>query len=998
MHDTVLSNIAADIGRLPKAGDPAASDRGLDKWRVLLDRLKTDQPDLATALDQTIQDRAAKALLEAVFGNSPYLSQCLLREPDVLSEFMADGPETTFEVLLASVSDVTDSDTITDNDLAARLRTAKRRASLLIGLADVAGLWTAAVSARALSRFADAAIDRAAGYLLAKGIANGDIEPAGGASGGECGLIILGMGKLGGEELNYSSDIDLIILFDDSRVTYTGRRSLQDFFVRLTQRLVALLHERTGEGYVFRTDLRLRPDPNATPVALSVAAAETYYESIGQNWERAAMIKARPVAADKAAGTAFLDIIRPFIWRRNLDFATIRDIQSIKHQIHAHRGGGEIAVNGHNIKLGRGGIREIEFFAQTQQLIWGGRYPELRTHSTIEALDVLADLGRITREVEAEMHAAYWYLRQVEHRLQMVDDRQTHDVPEDDAELERLAIFLGYASADVFATELTAHLRRVALHYSELFDDSPALSAPIEDGGSLVFTGVEDDPETLKTLERMGFQRGSTVAGLVREWHRGRMRATRSDRTRQILTRLIPTILHAFGHTIDPDAAFLKFNDFLTRLPAGVQLFSLFEAHPHLLDLVAEIMGSAPRLADYLSQRAQLLDAVLADHFFDELPTRQDWDAALTRDLATAPDFQDCLDIARRWAGDAKFQISVQQLRGTVDVATAGNALSDVADLTVRSMLHAVEDEFAHRYGRIAGAEFAVLGYGKLGSRMLTRGSDLDLVFAYQVPNGSAMSDGERGLDPPTYFARLCQRLVTAISAQTGEGQLYEIDLRLRPMGNDGPMASEFGGLERYYRDDAWTWEFMALTRARVIIAPDALTAKIQHLIGDALIRPRPAGPLAAEVVEMRSRIEKEHGTKNPWSIKHVRGGLVDVEFIAQYQQLCLAGAHPEVLDTNTSAALGKLGSAAAIDPDDAVALIAAANFYHAVQAALRLCLQGAFDEDTAPNGLRQALVRAGEAVDFDDLKRKLLDHQTQVRALFERYVEAAADRQPATA
>ncbi|HET6224088.1 MAG TPA: glutamine-synthetase adenylyltransferase, partial [Dongiaceae bacterium] len=506
------------------------------------------------------------------------------------------------------------------------MRLARRRVALTVALADITQTWPLERVTAALSDFADLSIGLAARHLLGRAAQAGDIllpsteDPA-----RDSGLVVIGMGKLGSRELNYSSDIDLIILYDPEKVQYRGSRTVQDFFVRITRDLVRMLQERTDAGYVFRTDLRLRPDPASTPLALSVLAAETYYEGMGQNWERAAMIKARAVAGDQAAGELFLRLLRPFVWRKHLDFAAIQDIHSIKRQIHAVKGFRDIAVGGHNIKLGRGGIREIEFFAQTQQLIWGGRNADLRQAGTCAAIQALVEAGRVQPQTAEELVAAYRFLRHVEHRLQMIDDRQTQTLPAAGPELDALTRFAGFASTDAFAEELMRHLGNVEDHYAELFEEAPSLGGP----GSLVFTGKENDPETVATLGRMGFADGASTSNIVRGWHHGRYRAMRSTRARELLTEIMPRLLEALARTSSPDTAFARFDEFLRRLPAGVQLFSLLHANPGLLDLIAEIMGSAPRLAEYLSRNAGLLEAVLVRGFFDPPPPP----AGLARDL-----------------------------------------------------------------------------------------------------------------------------------------------------------------------------------------------------------------------------------------------------------------------------------------------------------------------------------------------------------------------------
>ena len=611
--------------------------------------------------------------------------------------------------------------------------------------------------------------------------------------------------------LNYSSDIDLILFFDLAKSRVITRDGLQPFFSRLARDLVRILEERTADGYVFRTDLRLRPDPGSTPPAMSIAAAITYYETVGQNWERAALIKARPVAGDRAAGERLLRELNPFIWRKHLDFAAIQDIHSIKRQINAYRGGGRIAVEGHDIKIGRGGIREIEFFAQTQQLIWGGRMPELRVRGTCEALRRLAETGRIDPKVATTLIADYRFLRRLEHRLQMVDDAQTHRLPDNRDGIARVATFLGYRSAEAFSADLTAHLGSVERHYAELFEQAPSLAGP----GNLVFTGSEDDPDTLATLSRLGFARPADVAALVRSWHHGRMRATRSQRAREILTELVPELLRIFGATSHPDEALRRFDQFLTRLAAGVQLFSLFQGNPGLLALVADVMAGAPRLADQLAQRPALLDAVLTREFSAALPERPVLAADLDRMVAGVDDFADILDVLRRWAGERRFQVGVQLLRRSIDGEAAGKAFADIAEVALAALVPAVEHDFARRHGRVPGGAFAVIGMGRLGSREMTLASDLDLILIYDAPADSVGSDGAQPLASSAYYARLSQRLIGAITAPTAEGPLYAVDMRLRPSGSSGPIASSLESFDRYQRDAAWTWEHMALTRAR---------------------------------------------------------------------------------------------------------------------------------------------------------------------------------------
>ena len=591
----IHGDLTAKRESLPKPADADAVALALERWEAAAGAA---EPEIAERARAIADDADGRAVLSAIFGNSPYLTQCAVRDIGFACDLLSDGAQNAWDGALAAMTAVAPHETGTE-EIMSRLRIAKRRCSLATAAADLTGAWSVEKVCQSLSDLASGALTVAADHLLAKAAEAGEIAlPSRDAPSRGSGWIILGMGKLGARELNYSSDIDLIVLYDAERAEYIGKSGVQRCMVRMTQELVRIMAEATGDGYVFRTDLRLRPDPGSTPLAISTRAAEVYYESAGQNWERAAMIKARPVAGDIEAGNAFIEILRPFIWRKSLDFAAIQDIHSIKRQINAQRGGSEIAIAAHNIKLGRGGIREIEFFAQTQQLIWGGRDPNLRVRATCEALRALVGAELLESIVSSRLIQAYRFHRRLENRLQMVDDRQTHSMPEDEAGRARIAYMMGFPDRETFEDSLIAELRAVESHYAVLFEKTPDLSGP----GSLVFTGADNDPETLETLAGLGYRDPAMVAERIRIWHHGRYSATRSARARELLTELIPTILEALSKTIDPDAALLKFDGFLRGLPAGVQILSLLANNPRLLELLARIMGSAPRLADWLSR------------------------------------------------------------------------------------------------------------------------------------------------------------------------------------------------------------------------------------------------------------------------------------------------------------------------------------------------------------------------------------------------------------
>ncbi|MPY71795.1 MAG: hypothetical protein GEU92_17135 [Alphaproteobacteria bacterium] len=572
----------------------------------------------------------------------------------------------------------------------------------------------------------------------------------------------------------------------------------------------------------------------------------------------------------------------------------------------------------------------------------------------------------------------------------MVEDHQTHTVPEDSDRLRALAVFMGFADADAFAAALLARLRTVEDHYAGLFEEEPSLGGP----GTLVFTGGEDHPGTLETLKGLGFREPSAASGIVRKWHTGRYRATRSTRARELLTEVMPALLEAFSKTLNPDAALIGFDRFLAGLPAGVQLFSLFYSNPALLTLVAEIMGSAPRLAETLGRQPILFDAVLTADFFEEPPDAaalaEEFDAA----LGQARDLQDVIAILCRRVNDRFFQIGVHVLRGHLHPEEAGRPLSDLADAAMRRLLAAVEDEFAERHGRFPGGGMAVVALGKAGGRELTIGSDLDLLFVYDA-KGADHSDGARPLVPIQYFTRLAQRFIGALTAPTGEGSMYEVDMRLRPSGNAGPIASSLESLARYHRDNAWSWEHMALTRARVVIAPDGLRAALEETFRGALTRERDPDRLVTDVADMRARMARERGSTNIWDVKNLRGGLVDIEFVAQYLQLRHGHEHPEVLAANTTDALVRLRDAGLLGEEDTAALLDAMHLWRNVQGVLRLSFGEGFDNNALSEGSRALLARACGAADYDALRTTIDDTARRAHAVFHALIEGPAAASP---
>ncbi|HEY6024008.1 MAG TPA: bifunctional [glutamine synthetase] adenylyltransferase/[glutamine synthetase]-adenylyl-L-tyrosine phosphorylase [Pseudolabrys sp.] len=959
---------------------PQVTDPGMARVRVA-DWLA----GLASAEERPIRDLLAArpivgTLLESIAESSPYLWELVSREPDRLLRLLGANPDQHFAALLAEHGQATAS----SNDVAVAMRLLRRmkaEGALLIALADIGGVWPVMQAARALTDLADTAVSAAVRFILAEAAHAGRLTPKD-TSKPEwgSGYVVLAMGKMGAFELNFSSDIDLIVLYEPTAPALPADAEPSTLYVRFTQRLVKLLQERTADGYVFRTDLRLRPDPASTAIAISTPAAVSYYESVGQNWERAAMIKARACAGDIAAGEAILDELAPFVWRKYLDFAAVGDVHAMKRQINAYRGHGEIAVEGHNIKLGRGGIREIEFFAQTQQLIAGGRNPSLRDRDTLTTLDKLCEDKWIDAAARDAMKDAYRFLRVVEHRLQMVNDEQTQILPAERADLERFARFLGFADRDAFAKVLLGHLDKVQHYYARLFEKAPEAEKP-----AFVFPPDADDHKTLDRLSALGFRAPLEASSIVRHWLSGGHRPLRNEVARSHLEALLPALLEQVAGTDNPGATLILFDHFLANLHGPARLLSLLRQNPELIALIVLVLGTAPRMGGTLARHPQVMDALVDPSFFGALPDEIELSRRFEAALAQSRYAEDLLERIRTFGLEYMFLIGVRILSGTVTARQAGEAFARLADAVIRALHRAVADNLAATYGHLRGEETAILAMGKLGGYEMTATSDLDLILIYDFDEAQPESDGARTLYGAQYFARLTQRLINALTAQTNYGALYQVDMRLRPSGRAGPLATRLDGFAAYQETEAWTWEHMALTRARVVSSSAAFKSRVEGVIREILQRPRNAALVAGDVVEMRAAIAKEKGDSDRWDLKYVAGGLVDIEFAAQYLQLVHAHKLPDILDTSTARVLEKALALRVLAVEDAEILRAAVQLYHDLTQVLRLCLPGAFDPKTAGAGLLRLLARAADVPDFATLDATLTDMQAKVRESFVR-------------
>ena len=796
--------------------------------------------------------------IERASAHSPFLSRALDRLPELRAIAEAGQGEEALAFARRAGQG--------HEDLRVGLRRERMALSLALALGDLAGAFPLARVCQELSLFADRALDAA----IAEAIRNRapDSSPRG--------FTGLALGKHGAQELNYSSDIDPILLYNPASLPRRERDEPGEAAQRVARRVVETLGDVTGEGYVFRVDLRLRPASEVSPLAISFDAALTHYESSALAWERAAFIRARVCAGDLAEGEAFLAAIRPFVWRKGLDFGAIAEISRLTARIREANRESQVPGPGFDLKKGRGGIREIEFYAQTHQLIHGGRNPALRLRGTRATLDALAAGGLIPPEDAVLLGESYDRLRMIEHRLQMVHDQQTHSLPVRTDALDGVARLDGLRNGDALIAEVRVISEAVGMRY----DDLLRANAAAQGSTSLPATG----PELESELGRMGFADPHGIAERLADWQSGKYKALRSDAAQAAFDTIKPALLDALAHAPEPEQALLRWERLLANLPSALNLFHLLEARPGLLELLARIISLADPLAEELARRADLLDPLIDASAF-ELPGDV---AQLTAQMArreALDGYEQVLDTVRRDVGELRFALGVQLVEGASDPLAVGAALSRLAEAAIAVLVEAAQADFRKAHGEVPDSELVILGLGRLGGGMLTHASDLDLVMLFTGEH-SAESHGARPLGATAYYNRLSQRVIAALSVPTAEGALYEIDTRLRPSGEQGPPAASLASFARYQREQAWTWEHMALTRARPVFGSPEARERIAAIVHQVLSAPRDPETLRRDVLEMRARMAGHKPPSGPLDVKLLRGGLVDLEFLVHYLQL----------------------------------------------------------------------------------------------------------------
>ena len=818
-----------------------------------------------------VTDRLAVAT--RIRAHSPFLARQWDRFPDI-ADLVERG---NFDGAWAAAQQVA----APEDGIARSLRRRRGAVALVTAAADLAGAWGLDRVTRTLSDFADQALEEALAAAMAERYPDAEKR----------GFVVLALGKHGSRELNYSSDIDPILLYDPRTLPHGEREDPADAAVRIGRRVSELLNARDGDGYVFRVDLRLRPSPEATPIALPVEAAIGYYESTALGWEQAAFIRARPAAGDIALGDYFMQAIRPFVWRRSLDFGAIDAITDISRRIRDHYSQGQAFGPGYDLKRGRGGIREVEFFAQVHQLIHGGRDPSLRSGNTREALRALAGAGVFESDVAAKLDEAYVLFRTVEHRLQMVEDRQTHELPKSAEAMDNVARLHGLEDGGALLDLLRPHVQWVGSNYDRLTPATPSESLSV-------------DEDRLKAqLVDLGFDDPETPLARIARWRSGTVRALRSGASRDALEELLPGLMRTLAAAPDPARALNRLDDLIGRLPSAINFFKLLAARPGLVELLAELLSHAPTLADALGRRAELLDGLIDTSAFDPPPAVGILADQFAR-LEEGEDYQALLDRVRQRVNDRRFALGAQIIRDG-DPLEAGRGYSRVAEAAIEALSAATVAEFERAHGKVPGGEMVILALGRLGGGVLTHASDLDLVYLF-TGSFETESDGAKPLGATQYFNRLGQRITNALSVQTAAGPLYEVDTRLRPSGAQGLLAVSLDSFARYQREEAWTWEHLALTRARPVFGSGAARAALGAILTETLERPRDFEELARQAVKMRGDIARHKPPAGDLDVKLVPGGLVDLEFLIHITQF----RHNMAFDPDLRAALEQLVAA----------------------------------------------------------------------------------------
>jgi glutamate-ammonia-ligase adenylyltransferase len=850
------------------------------------------------------KDAGFTASLKRVWEASDYVAQSCLRDPGLLAELLESGDlldsyvqgglEQRLHRLLAEVDN--------EQSLGLALRRFRRQQMVRIIWRDLAGWAPLEEVLEDLSALADACVDQSLALLYGWACAEMGVPRDG--QGVQQHLVVLGMGKLGAHELNLSSDIDLIFAFPAHGEVEGGRYlSNEQFFIRLCQRLVQVLNQQTGDGFVFRVDTRLRPFGEAGPLAMSFAALEDYYQTQAREWERYAMIKARVVAGDAVAGAELMAMLRPFVYRRYLDFGVIESLRDMKGLISQ-----ELKRKGmaDNIKLGPGGIREIEFIGQAFQLVRGGRDPDLQIRPILQVLELLGEKDLLPAFVVRELTEAYVFLRRVENRLQAWQDRQTHSLPEDEPGRLRLARSMGFADWGGFFDELAQHRQRVQGQFDQVFAAPQVEGREEQQALGALWRGRLQRDDALEALYNVGFRQPADTLGRLEQLRNSHACRALGARGGQRLEQLMPLLLEATGGTAEPDQTLQRLLPLVEAIARRTAYIALLVERPLALSQLVRLSAQSLWISHQLVRYPVLLDELLdSRHLYAPLH-RADLEAELNSLLAPldSEDLEEQMERLRQFVQSNTLRVAAADVTDVIPLMVVSDYLTEIAEVVTARVLRIAWAHLVASHGRPIGilgedTGFAVIGYGKLGGIELGYGSDLDLVFLHGSLDPNAMTDGERSVGNDVFYIRLGQRMIHMYTTRTPSGQLYETDMRLRPSGNSGMLVSSLDAFADYQKNEAWTWEHQALLRARPVAGDQKVIERFEQIRREVLSRPRDPEALCKEVGEMRRKMRDslDKSGAGSFDLKQGVGGIADIEFMVQYAVLRWAHQYPDLLD-----------------------------------------------------------------------------------------------------
>jgi glutamate-ammonia-ligase adenylyltransferase len=904
-------------------------------------------------------------LLGALLGGSEFLPGQVARRPEIFEALFLEGgvgARPSAEALLREAVEAADR-CATEDEFKSALRRMKHREMTRIATRDLAGISPLNEVTEALSDLASAALEGAVRFAR-RAVTSRAGEPMASFSDGSrrpCRFVVMGMGKLGGLELNFSSDIDLIYLYETDRGETEGGTqplSLHQYFVRLGEAVTRIVSEATADGFVFRVDLRLRPEGTRGDLVNSLRAAEIYYESWGQTWERAALIKARPVAGDRSLGEEFLRSIVPFVFRKYLDFTSIEEIKGMKDRIN------QAAVRSRkderDLKLGAGGIREIEFFVHAHQLIYGGKDPSLRLRGTVEALSALSRLRLITEKERAELAASYAFLRRLEHRIQVYRERQTHVLPQAEEDLRRLARAMDLEDSQALLSALDRRTGAVREIYARLFGSERGVApSAVPPEVQALFLPEPPPKDTAERLSLLGFRDAEGARRNLDVLRDGPPHARISQRARQYLNHIAPEILYRAAKSPDPDMALSHVERFLSAVGARTMFYALLYEKPKVIEALVRLFGSSRFLSGFLLRHPELLDTFLRTDLSVLYKTKSDLRKELGEELSACEGYEQELDALRRFKHLETLRIGIHDMGGVLSLEEGMVQLSALAETLLTHAVALARREVRRRFGVPVVADtgqeaaFIVLGMGKLGSEELSYHSDLDIIFLYSgagetVPDRAAPDDAEfRRITNHEYFAKVAQRLISILTTSTREGHVYRLDTRLRPSGNAGPLVSSLEAFLRYHEGSAQLWERQALLKCRFVAGDREFGRSVEEL-ARRFIYERPVPPNAAEEIHrLRTRMEMELGREREdrLNLKVGRGGVVDVEFAVQYLQLLHGAQLPSLRARNTLKALYELQRSGIVSLEQYKVLDGGYRFLRSLDVRLRLSHDASIDQ-----------------------------------------------------